>query len=1241
MKMNKPYAIALTLIFLLSVVAGAYILSPIQAQPTLTPKDAQTGTLPGGLHARVGTTKNQKTDQVDLNSWYMTFQGVLAVPGEMPLYPFEHGSTMTPNNGVSSECTNSNPCNPSVGNVLVGFSRYGEPFDPLTMIQDPRFPQGVGFAYVGEHPWCAPPTTDGPCTVYDPLENNLLMQRDHSAGWKLVITYNHPGIGARTVWAYAMFSDGTDWGSPLDGNTGQTQCPTVSNGWIQCLSNTVMPNSPALSPHGGRKTNGHVVTPTSPTILYDSARRVVVSSQNTIYDVLDTTDPDCSQPTSCIAVASLTITMDFNKDMKEVTILKDVKLLLPVKQAAPITGAQCAAAELPVFGFGWKQNAALGGVTPTGTGTGAPLSGLPGLACFELADTEQLDQGNAITGFGHFWTVLGPDPLPTTTKLLAEPCQVGQTAIAGQTFCDPAYHWDTRANVNNNYAVAQLLENPTEEYAIKKGFWPHPDWWTLNAFQGNQITGSQCQLTCMFNKLEGVTDTDTVNPFTTGLGATIVGTSAQWNFILDCSPASQPTCTTPSNRPPASPPGAPWRAQYRAVETFGVTGANDACVRAAGNTGNSIDPNEHRNCTPNAGTGFSGDVIDREFNFLDNMIFNPWDLQSAADKQFDRRVVIVQRPFNFQGVTTVSVPGMIDTATGTTGGRWDAYASFGERVVDVSSCDGQSTDPASQDGCPGEFLLRGPGCDNWLAGSCGADPAINYNYGNSCNGLTCNTIDIVNMNGLPGSFSQARTFKIIYSTAPIDEKMDVKACTIEGQPVACTGVTDVNLQYGPAYNVKFVQGHVTGSGDPGTWTPIPIQVPGVPGTPGYTCEPNQVENDTVGNGGTPGEVTVPCNLAPKNSPSNAIITEVDVNSTSTLCTVGTVAGSCDEYKVVYDTPRGAYEWITVGNTAISPSDSIAASMVSEAFDSLKNVEVNFAALDMQKNTAGFSTLPFLLNPGNLYPGFGVDCPFTSTTPAPASTYNSGHVGASFRTDYAEGVFADQNAVAPPFADPTGLSEGCRRHLRDDYSSLLPVDSSNIITIGGPDVNGVTDLANDLGSAITRLATQDLWGPGMWNGIPNVVNSGKGFSLPYAGHAVIETVMDIDGTFYFIVHGGSAQDTYWASWLLLHDNGGLLFDSSLAGFSPGSKVSLSNLCNGPQGPPTTNSETTGNIPPKQTNWESGSPAGKGCGLVPMEHENPGVTAWIISINYNQLTHIPTFFLEKRLNTFSEKQPQQDP
>ncbi|MCP8309071.1 MAG: hypothetical protein H3Z54_10335, partial [archaeon] len=196
---------------------------------------------------------------------------------------------------------------------------------------------------------------------------------------------------------------------------------------------------------------------------------------------------------------------------------------------------------------------------------------------------------------------------------------------------------------------------------------------------------------------------------------------------------------------------------------------------------------------------------------------------------------------------------------------------------------------------------------------------------------------------------------------------------------------------------------------------------------------------------------------------------------------------------------GSYEWITAGRDS-HPVDSLGASMVTEAFDSIKNIPVMMPSLDVKE-------------------------PLTPTVPFLLRKFGTGDT----RADY--------------YYSTTDK----RLALKDDWSSTVPIASSNIITVGGPLSNAVTEYFNEFEEAVYRglygyndfLLVPD-WGSTFlgpdreWaldTTIPGVVED----DLGKAGIGIISTYKDINGTVGFVVYGYSGEDTLWTSTLLFQWN----------------------------------------------------------------------------------------------------------
>jgi hypothetical protein len=312
-----------------------------------------------------------------------------------------------------------------------------------------------------------------------------------------------------------------------------------------------------------------------------------------------------------------------------------------------------------------------------------------------------------------------------------------------------------------------------------------------------------------------------------------------------------------------------------------------------------------------------------------------------------------------------------------------------------------------------------------------------------------------------------------------------------------------------------------------------------------------------------------------------------------------------EVKVVYTPVLGSYEWIVAGREHKSVSvagyedkgswavDNLGAAMITEAFDSLKNIEVWWSGLDVQDNMV--LTVPYVM-----------------------SKVGSTPVKTDYRYDEAGGDY--------------------RSALRDDWSSTVPIASSNMIVVGGPAANQLAEYFNEFTPVIYRgifddkydLLPVSCWGMAHDShpGTPVFGADGQGeygFPLPAnTGYAIIATYLDINGTAGFIVWGLTGDDTYWASTALWQE---------------GDAVSIYKYT-------WYDSTTTG----VYGDMDSDDPFYEMAVDMPLiewlQEENPGITALIIKIDYSQEGSMytndihPKLVIMEELGTISEK-PQHDP
>jgi hypothetical protein len=183
------------------------------------------------------------------NSTYMTKSGVLSTDSYV-LFPFQKK------------------------NLTIGFSKYGEMIDYDTKI---------GMDYNG---------------ATDPWAPNPLYVNEYEwvEGWVINITYWHQDTFYNT-WAFALYSD-------YSGEAG------IGGNWSEGVQGGAL----NASIHGGRKTNGGAVTDPIK-ILYDGPRRFVALLKTTIYETSGHTAP----------IVTITFTIVFNKDKKQAIWFKDIK----------------------------------------------------------------------------------------------------------------------------------------------------------------------------------------------------------------------------------------------------------------------------------------------------------------------------------------------------------------------------------------------------------------------------------------------------------------------------------------------------------------------------------------------------------------------------------------------------------------------------------------------------------------------------------------------------------------------------------------------------------------------------------------------------------------------------------------------------------------------------------------------------------------------------------------------------
>jgi hypothetical protein len=182
------------------------------------------------------------------------------------------------------------------------------------------------------------------------------------------------------------------------------------------------------------------------------------------------------------------------------------------------------------------------------------------------------------------------------------------------------------------------------------------------------------------------------------------------------------------------------------------------------------------------------------------------------------------------------------------------------------------------------------------------------------------------------------------------------------------------------------------------------------------------------------------------------------------------------YSTIEENEKGRYEWLVVGRDA-STIDSLGAAYVSEAFDSIKDIDVLTMGMDANETRWG-----------------------------PLAPFVMGGATSGTRADY---------------RDSLG-----RPHLRDDWCTNIAVASSDMIFVGGPIAQLGTEYFNeftDIFFASSAYVTNDtgqsnkIFALSCWN--KNATGS---------GYATIGVYEDLNGTIGLVIWGFDGQDTYYAS-----------------------------------------------------------------------------------------------------------------
>lgn len=255
------------------------------------------------------------------------------------------------------------------------------------------------------------------------------------------------------------------------------------------------------------------------------------------------------------------------------------------------------------------------------------------------------------------------------------------------------------------------------------------------------------------------------------------------------------------------------------------------------------------------------------------------------------------------------------------------------------------------------------------------------------------------------------------------------------------------------------------------------------------------------------------------SPPATINIKTEVPSVDTLLNKDVDIDTNDKIEIYYSVDTGSYEWTAVGR-ASDVVDSAAASMVTAGFDRINGIRTLWAALDMKDDddSAKHITATYLMQ-----------------------KFGSGTDRTAYHYDHA--------------------NDDHRSALKKYWSTTIPIASSNIISVGGPGANLVTEYFNEFMPVIYRgqyFNVADLLLVPSWDALGNgnekparidptssqatqdntdsvkynITDSIAPQIIPVEeqdyGWAVVTTYKDINGTIGFNIWGATGNDSFWAA-----------------------------------------------------------------------------------------------------------------
>ncbi len=978
------------------------------------------------------------------NSAYMTKSGVLSTDSYV-LFPFQKK------------------------NLTIGFSKYGEMIDYDTK---------VGMDYNG---------------VTDPWAPNLNYVDEYEwvEGWVINITYWHSDTFYNT-WAFALYSDNS-------GDVGG-----IGGEWNENVQGGAL----NASVHGGRKTNGGAVTDPIK-ILYDGPRRFVALLETTIYETSGHTAP----------IVSITFTIVFNKDTKQAIWFKDIKRVESPKRWGDLqiefaergqwdlestTGEINGNAPLS-YAYFFENQSTVYNSDYQSWYAGAP-SGYDGV--YDVAQI--IDDKLNYTAWAAYW----PKPIKHWVDdigRLSDTMIYTTSSTVEQNFTGTGAAADFTLDLHGGpvrYPRSETLGLWNEEpmvfvgtdYQVSGSDYDYHDDTNKINFRAGHYPAVGANIRAFYKVGDGNTDVpgtlaEPCSPFT----------NAEWAFEMDAA-----------------------RDMFRVCTVFGVTDRNDADDYDHNATVNNVMDSEvkyYLNETFNPYDLYSAvDKQEYRWLYLNESLTTATSYvtltEGLDDDMWCNKTDLAWSEYKLQTGGTGNATWVNAYENGSTYTANSKNWALLLNVTDIADVEDYARVRITPAGFGQNGTYRFGNLTEisfWykkLAGDAAYGPHMFLKLSNGTLGNAVAITMWTNQEPSPTGWtkvdlSNIATFTHLTADQSFwwhDEDGWATAHEMSGVSEGANGADEHGFDF---FRNKLANYYVTdivvelydnfATGQTGTYLIDDIDVGYLTGTDGIRYERvyNMEENKLI-----PSDWDAYCSFAERVLINGTLVERyghANLTAHESYYNINFTTGNITFYhwatglnyhawdlgigtrvKVLYSTieenEKGRYEWLIVGRDAAT-IDSLGAAYVSEAFDSIKDIDVLTMGMDVNETRWG-----------------------------PLAPFVMGGATSGTRADY---------------RDSLG-----RPHLRDDWCTNIAVASSDMIFVGGPIAQLGTEYFNEFTDAFFASSAYVINDTGQSNKILALSCWAK--NAAGSGYATIGIYKDLNGTIGLVIWGFDGQDTYYAS-----------------------------------------------------------------------------------------------------------------